>query len=118
MRWIVFVAIAGVAGFMAWLWLQPACRDGVVVKDEAGCRAVAGFDAAFCRAAFARATEIAARAAYPTRDACLNDFPVCDVTPGASRAPPAKAVSSPSTTGGDDRALAQPEFSACRNRSH
>ena len=60
-------------------------RDGVVVKDEAGCRAVAGFDAAFCRAAFARATEIAARAAYPTRDACLNDFPVCDVTPGASR---------------------------------
>jgi hypothetical protein len=86
MRNIIFLLITGIAGFMAWLWLQPVCAGGALVKDEAACRATAGFDAAFCRDVFSRTAGIAEKGAtYSSRDACLDEFPNCDSAPGAQR---------------------------------
>ena len=80
MRGVVFLFIAGVAGFMAYMWFQPACPGGVIVKDEAGCRSAQGFDAAFCRAAFAKAPAIARSSgpAYASQTECLERWRACD----------------------------------------
>jgi hypothetical protein len=80
MRNLVLTFIAAVAGFMAWLFFQPACAGGAVVRDEAACRAVSGFDAAFCRDVFSRTAKIAAEAgpAYTREAECRDLWPVCE----------------------------------------
>jgi uncharacterized protein YgiB involved in biofilm formation len=84
MKFIVLLVIAvaaGVVGWQAWLSLSGApCPGGAEVATEQRCREVAGFDAAFCRAAFAAAPE-AARAGGPLftnqADCVAAGHPVC-----------------------------------------
>lgn len=79
MRFVVFAVIAGIAGFMAWQWLQPVCAGGVIVANEQACRAAAGFDAVFCRDAMTEAAAVARRSGgtYATQSQCLARYPVC-----------------------------------------
>ncbi len=79
MRVLIFAFIAGVAGFMAWLWFQPVCKGGVVVVNEAACARTAGYDAAFCRLAFAQSKKIAQDSGpyYPTLWECNQAWPKC-----------------------------------------
>lgn len=79
MRALVIACIAAVTGVMAYLWLQPVCKDGHVVRDEAACVKAAGFDAVFCRKAFARTKDIASWSgtSYPTLFECNQRWPKC-----------------------------------------
>ncbi|HRJ69846.1 MAG TPA: hypothetical protein PK812_09570 [Beijerinckiaceae bacterium] len=79
MKFIAIAIIAGVAGFMGWLWFQPECRGGAVVASETACVSITGFDRAFCASAFARPEEAIRRAGgiFPTRDACLKRHTDC-----------------------------------------
>jgi len=84
MRIVVFAVIAGVAvliGVQLYLSFSGQdCPNGRVVADETACLQVAGFDAAFCRAVFARAADVtrASGAVYATQDECIRrDNPVC-----------------------------------------
>ncbi len=79
MKNLVFLFIAAVSAVMGFLFLQPVCAGGLVVRDEAQCRATAGFDATFCRDAFGRATEIARGSgpSYSQRNDCDAQWPAC-----------------------------------------
>ena len=79
MRKIVLLLIAAVAAGMGYLFMQPVCAGGAVVRDEAQCRATAGFDAAFCRDAFGKAPAIARASgpSYSQRNDCDTQWPVC-----------------------------------------
>lgn len=94
MRVIVIGFIAAVCGVMAYFWFQPVCEGGSVVADEAACVRTAGFDAAFCRQAFSRTTEIAkvSGASYPSLWECNQSWPKC-----MQRGPVGDAVPVPSS---------------------
>ena len=74
---IVLAALA--AAVMVFLYLQPVCPGGTIVRDEEACQAAAGFDVVFCREAFARAPGIArvSGPSYPRRGDCDNAWPLC-----------------------------------------
>jgi hypothetical protein len=93
MRLLVFAFVAAVAGFMGWMWFQPVCPGGTAVANEAACARVPGFDAAFCRNAFARTGDIARNsgASYPTLWECNQNWPKC-----MERGPTGEAVPVPS----------------------
>ena len=80
MRNVIFLFIAGIAGLMGYMWVQPVCDGGSIVKDEAACRGVIGFDVAFCRDVFSRTAKIASEVgpAYANEMACREKWPVCD----------------------------------------
>jgi len=79
MRNLVFLFIGAVSAFMAYRALQPACAGGALVRDEAACREVAGFDSGFCRDAFERAPAIArvSGPAFAERGDCDTQWGVC-----------------------------------------
>ena len=78
MRALVFAIIAGIAGFMLYLWSQPACDGGgAIVASEAECAARLG--APFCKQAWAQAERDAARNApgFATEAECVERHRVC-----------------------------------------
>jgi len=77
MRNFVFLIIAVIGGFMAWLFFQPVCPGGQSATSEAECRRY--FDESFCQIAFERAEKIArtSGAAYANQSECLEHFPAC-----------------------------------------
>lgn len=79
MRNLIFLLVGLAGAFMAYMFARPACAGGALARDEAQCRTIAGFDAAFCRDAFARAPAIArvSGPSYPERADCDNQWPVC-----------------------------------------
>ena len=80
LRNISFLFIFAIAAFIGWMWFQPVCAGGAIVKDEAACRAAAGFDAAFCRDVFSRTAKIAFEVgpSYVSEQECRDKWPVCD----------------------------------------
>ena len=78
MKYVVFGLVLAGTLAMAWLWFQPVCQGGHVVRNEAEC--AAHFSVAFCRASFARTASIAARAGsiYNSDTECRDIWPVCD----------------------------------------
>ena len=78
MRALVFAIIAGIAGFMLYLWSQPACDGGgAIVASEAECAAKLG--APFCKQAWAQAERDSARNApgFATEAECVERHRVC-----------------------------------------
>jgi hypothetical protein len=94
MRVLVFAFIAGVAGFMAWLWFQPVCKGGTVLADEMACARTVGYTADFCRRAFSNSKQIAqvSGARYPTLWECNQAWPKC-----MERGPTGEAVPVPTS---------------------
>jgi hypothetical protein len=79
MRNLILLFIGASTAFMAYLFLQPVCAGGSIVRDEAQCRITAGFDAAFCRDAFMKTPAIArvSGPSYAQRGDCDVNWPVC-----------------------------------------
>ena len=78
MKAVFLLLFGAVAGAMLWLWLQPVCQGGHVVRNEAECSE--RFTRDFCRSAFARTGSIAARAGttYISDADCRQNWPICE----------------------------------------
>jgi uncharacterized protein YgiB involved in biofilm formation len=78
MKFVILTFMAGLLGFMAYIFFRGECAGGVIVSDLAACRG-ASFDAATCNAALAAGHRKAYReqAPFQTQEACLRDHPRC-----------------------------------------
>lgn len=79
MKYVAFAIIGAVAALMGWLWFEPECAGGFVVRDVADCSKVPEFGNAFCSRTFERQAEAIRRAGglFLTRDACLQRHTTC-----------------------------------------
>lgn len=79
---LIILLAAGIVGWQGYLSLSGTpCPGGAEVADEPRCRQVAGFDPAFCRAAFGEAAAAARRAGpvFTSQADCIAaGHPVCD----------------------------------------
>ena len=78
MKIIVLAIITAIAAFMGWVAMKSDCSGGLVMADEAACRA-SGRSGAECADIFRRGLEIARRSGptFNDRFACNDRFPNC-----------------------------------------
>jgi uncharacterized protein YgiB involved in biofilm formation len=112
---LVIIVAAAFVGWQAyWSLSGTPCPGGAEVASEQRCREIAGFDAAFCRAAFV-AAEDAARRGGPVftnqADCVVAGHPVCMASDAARSASVPRPSSYCVVRGADGAARVTPLFS-------
>lgn len=112
MRAIVLGIIAAIAGFLAYIWLQPVCPGGQIVANEAACARAQGFSPQFCKTAFARAKDVASVSgpSYPTLTECNMHWPKCMERSAAGEAGPVPTSWRVARGAGDAVIRFQPQY--------